>query len=181
MEKILEALQFSTGVPFGYAVFYGLCLIAAFLGAGFVVLAIFVRGRLRIPLGVGGGTVAAFVVTMVFANIVFENDVDLNPVFGTKDVVGGWSEGGTHILFREDGTAHVMLDARYAEKLGRLPAEVRWRKSGDFDITLTGEGAGDQPPELRVIAFGTRLRIVAEFGDPDSWDHDLGLMKDSER
>jgi hypothetical protein len=125
----------------------------------------------------GGFLLIAAVVGLDIWN---ENSVDLNPVVTRPEIVGIWSDGDTHILFRNDGTAHLALDSGYARVLGNPPPEVTWGWNGDFNIALTVLGAKEQPPELRVIRYIGRLRIIVEMGaDPDDWNTASRLAKDS--
>lgn len=124
----------------------------------------------------GGFLLIALVVGLVIWD---ETSLDLNPVVTRQDIVGNWSDGDTHIVFRKDGTAHLALSTGYARELGNPPSDVTWEWNGDFDIALTFPGAKEQPPELRVIRYIGRLRIIVEAGaDPDDLDTASRLAKD---
>lgn len=178
MERVIEFFQFSTGVPLGYAIFYGFCLVVGFAG---IVLAASTAwsGKFLSLRFLGGIAVTGFVAMTLYANIAFEDNLDLNPVFVAQDVVGDWSQGDSHIRFGKDGTAHLALDAYYSRKIGTASPDVTWRKSADFNIKIMDKGARQQPQMLRVIRYNGSLRIIVEdFDDPDGWNHDLGFKKD---
>ena len=180
MEKYSEYLQFSTAVPFGYLIFYTLCLVAWFWGVKNIISSI--RRRNFSSVGFLGGNLAAgFVSMLFFADLIFSTGLELNPSFGHSEVVGSWADGNSHIQFRPDGTAHFALEKIYADRLGVISEEGTWKKWQDFTIRIADNNSARPLPLLRVIKKYDEYRIIVEdFDDFDMWDHHLGFKKSSE-
>ena len=178
MDQILEYLQFSTSIPFGYALFYGgLVLIAAFC-AVMILTALFKRRFLGFRTVAGTLGIAAVVVVFA-ANWVFDSQVDLNPDFTDADIPGRWSDGASKIALDRDGGARFQFGKEYAGREPIMSGTGKWGR-GDFEITIVTKDGKTLPP-LRVIRSGKALRlIVQDFSDPDDWDRHLGFRKETQ-
>ncbi len=176
MDK-LEYLQFSTEMPFGYLAFFGVAVLA--LIVGLILFGLGLRLR-RWILVISGGGIAALVVTVIGANIVFSRHLDLNPTFSEQNVVGQWDDDdSSHLEINADHSLRFHFGSRYAGRVSPVAGDGIWKRSGDFDIAVVpSHRARSQMPPLRVIAFNGQTHLILEdFTDTDGWDHHLGFHR----
>ena len=179
MDQVLEYLQFSTTVPFGYVLFYGGLVLVAALCALMILTALFRRRFFGFRTVTGMLGIAAVAVVLT-ANLVFSSQLDMNPTFTDADIAGQWSDGVSTIGLDRDGQARFQFGKAYAEREPVMSGTGAWRHEDDFAITIVTADGKVLPP-LRVIRSGKVLRlIVQDFSDPDDWDHHLGFRKETQ-
>jgi hypothetical protein len=176
MDK-LEYLQFSTEMPFAYLGFFTMAVLA--LIVGLILFGLGLRFR-RWIMAVAGVGIAALVVTIIAANIVFSDHLDLNPVFSEQNIIGQWDDDdGSHLDINADHCVHFRFGPRYSGRASPATGDGTWKRSDDFEITIVPSNrSGASIPPLRVIAFNGKTHLILEdFTDTDGWDHHLGFHR----
>ena len=89
-------------------------------------------------------------------------------------LAGSWQDGPVRLDLRLDGTYH--FSGGPSGRYGVRASTGTWRPEEGRGILLE-DGAGGAAPPLRLVVAGSEYRLIAEPGDPDSWDHHLGFRR----
>ncbi len=177
MEKYLEYLQFSTAIPFGYVMFFIFCVVIIGLGIKNIISSLYHKKFLQFRF-VASVFAIFFVSTVITANVMFENRLDLNPFFDESDVIGSWKDDNSIIQFKDDKTVYFSFGERYVNRVKLASGEGTWSKHKDFNIEIIDTTKARSLPLLRMIKIQDEYRIILDdFEDPDMWDHHLGFKK----
>ncbi len=177
VEELLEHLQFSTALPFGYAAFFGLCLLVVVGCVALMISGVAQRKSIGVRLIVGAIGIAG-VLTVLGANLFLEREVDFNPVFNDSDITGTWIDGDSRLEFHGGKKVRFHFGDAYAGREPVMDGDGTWQRHNDFEIEIMLNANAKTSPPIRMIRSGDDLRmIIDDFGDPDMWDHHLGFKK----
>jgi hypothetical protein len=176
LDFLYETFTFSTGVPFGYFIFYG--FVFALVTAGITSLGLsYFLPKARLPLGVVGLLSVALVTLFFYTETT--NSVELNVVFEQSDILGDWEDGDSQLRFLANGKLHFILAPRYLSgSSGQTSGVGSWEREGDFNIRIVAKDPVNFSLHMRVIQFNDSYRIIHDdFEDFDEWDHHLGFQR----
>jgi hypothetical protein len=117
------------------------------------------------------GLIVGVLAVGLIARMTHIDNIDFNPSFSDSDIVGNWSNGDSHIQFKENRTVHFTFGAQYRDEMGINSGDGNWHKQGDFNIQITNAKLTEILPELRVIKKKDEYRLIIETDDPDSYDY----------
>ena len=130
------------------------------------------------PLFITGGIGAFILVFILFANIVFEQNLDMNPMFKEADIVGTWQDDQSRLEFAANKQVIFQFDNAYKSRVPVFAGNGTWSRKDDFEIIITINAKTSKLYPLRVIKVGRNYHLILEdFDDPDLWDHHLGFKK----
>jgi len=157
--------MFRTAIPFGYLV-VALFLLAGF-GFGVVIFARGWRRHSRSAKWLGGGIVA-LICGIVAAQVVFEGDLEWNPlIHNDTEIVGRWADHRETLTLATNSTFSYSNSARMVDGT--------WTRD-DWNLYLHGTNFS---ATMRFVQFRSQYRLMTHppEGDPDMWDGDLGLSR----
>jgi hypothetical protein len=157
---------FHTGVPFGYAGFWGgLSLLA--LGACALIVS-GVRSSARRRVGLGRAALAT-IVTFTWLNVSADRNLDLNPaIYDRGEIVGQWTDHNAALALQVDGT----YTCRGKDACAELGTGGTWTWT-DFRIVFH-PSVGNEVLR-RLVRYRRELRLTSLFADPDTWDGRLSF------
>lgn len=180
MEEFISLIQFRTAAPFGYLIFFIVCLSVGIWAIKNIVrlcwLKDFKKPKLYVALGL-----LMLESAYIYINIANSEMINMNPVFSESDIVGNWVDGESTITLSQDGKATIQLGRKYLSRLQIDNGDGYWRKQQDFNIFI-GSNTVDTVSKtgvLRVITCNNKYRIIIENHDPDMWDGDIGFKRKS--
>jgi hypothetical protein len=174
-EQIFEHLQFSTAVPFGYLLFFFICLVAALWLVTNIIRSTLRRNFLSVPF-LGGVSGLGFLALVFYANLA--QDLDLNPPFTEADIVGRWIDGDSTLQLNPSGTVHFVFGTQYRYTREPVTGDGTWSRRSDFTIQITSNEPDQTMPILRIVKSNTKYRIILDLrDDPDMWDRHLGFRR----
>ncbi len=177
MEKIILLFQFRTGLPFGYLFFSLFLLLITGLSLKTIVLSI-VNKKITYTFFISIlGLI--FSSSFFYANLYFEDNLELNPTFSSNDIIGTWKDNNSGFELLNDGKAFLKFSPKHVKRLGLKNGSGYWFRYQDFSIKIGFDGQKKSNYGiLRVIKDGNEYRIIIEdFDDPDMWDGHLGFKK----
>jgi len=176
VDDFLQLFAFRTGVPCGYLLFF----LAGAIGVVAAIIALLV-GLLRKPkrpiLAVASSAFLVLGALWLVGNIAYGNALEMNPDVSGNSFVGTWKWNDSTLTLRADGSYVLIASGYEANRLETQLSRGNWQFTPVVTIHLH-DSRGQRIPDLRGLSFLSKLHLVVEFDDPDSWDGDLAFHRE---